>query len=128
MPPRMVRPEEPVRALDVLMADDTLRGSYLLQFAGNPGAPMLDEDIAARFLLWFAVEGRHKYQQIFFSPEYLAFLAAPAPPFVTRLAAQVHASRKQQPILSDDDIEAFHAWYYVVGVRELRPDAVSRGR
>ena len=120
MPPRMVRPEEPVRALDVLMADDTLRGSYLLQFAGNPGAPMLDEDIAARFLLWFAVEGRHKYQQIVFSPEYLAFLAAPAPPFVTRLAAQVHASRKQLPILSDDDIEAFHAWYYVVGVRELR--------
>ena len=102
------------------MADDTLRGSYLLRFAGNPGAPVLDEDIAARFLLWFAVEGRHQYQQIVFSPEYLAFLATPAPPFVTRLAAQVHACRRQPPILSDDDIEAFHAWYYVVGVRELR--------
>jgi glycosyltransferase involved in cell wall biosynthesis len=116
----MARPEAPVRALDVLMADDTLRGSYLLQVAGSPGAPALDEDIAARFLLWFAVEGRHKYQQIFFSPEYLAFLATPAPPFVTRLAAHVHAYRRQPPLSDADDIEAFHAWYYVVGVRELR--------
>lgn len=107
-------------ALDVLMADDTLRGSYLLRFAGNPGAPVLDENIAQRFLLWFAVEGRHQYHQVFFSPEYLAVLATPAPPFVTRLAAHVHASCSQPPILSDDDIEAFHAWYYVVGVRELR--------
>lgn len=107
-------------ALDVLMADDTLRGSYLLRFAGNPGAPVLDENIAQRFLLWFAVEGRHQYHQVFFSPEYLAFLATPAPPFVTRLAAQVHACRSQPPISSDDDVEAFHAWYYVAGVRELR--------
>lgn len=119
MPSQAARPEEPVRALDILMADDTLRGSYLVRFAGSPGAPALDEDIAQRFLLWFAVEGRHQYQQVFFSPEYLAFLAAPAPPFVTRLAAQVHASCSQ-PISSDADIEAFHAWYYVTGVRDLR--------
>lgn len=119
MPSRPARPEAPVRALDVLMADDTLKASYLLQFAGNTGAPALDEDIATRFLLWFAIEGRHKYQQVVFSPEYLAFLAAPAPPFVTRLAAQAHAYRRQPPIWSAEDIESFHAWYYVVAVREL---------
>lgn len=119
MPSRAARPEPPVRALDLLMADDTLKASYLLQVAGNIDAPALDEDIAARFLLWFAVEGRHKYQQVTISPEYLAFLAAPAPPFVTRLAAQVHAYRRQAPIRSAEDVEAFHAWYYVVGVREL---------
>lgn len=118
-PIRAARPESSACALDVLMADDTLKASYLLQVAGNTGAPALDEDIAARFLLWFAVEGRHKYQQVVFSPAYLAFLAAPAPPFVTRLAAQVHAYRRQAPIRSAEDIEAFHAWYYVVGVREL---------
>lgn len=120
VPSQALRPEEPVRALDVLMADDTLRGSYLVRFAGSPGAPVLDEEIAQRFLLWFAVEGRHQYQHVFFSPEYLAFLATPAPPFVTRLAAQAHACCSQPAILSDDDIEAFHAWYYVTGVRELR--------
>jgi glycosyltransferase involved in cell wall biosynthesis len=109
----------PVRALDILLADDTLRASYLLQVAGNTGAPALDEEIATRFLLWFAVDGRHKFQQIVFSPDYLAFLAAPAPPFATRLAAHVQACRRQPPLSSADDIEAFHAWYYVVGVREL---------
>lgn len=118
-PIRAARPEASVRALDVLMADDTLRTSYLLQVAGNAGAPALDEDIAARFLLWFAIEGRHKCQQVVFSPEYLAFLAAPTPPFVTRLAAQVHVYRRQAPIWNAEDVEAFHAWYYVVGVREL---------
>jgi glycosyltransferase involved in cell wall biosynthesis len=117
---RVQRHEERVRALDILMADDTLKGSYLLRFAGNPGAPALDDDVARRFLLWFAVEGRHQYQQVVLSPEYLAFLATPAPPFVTRLAAQIHACRGQPPISGDDDIEAFHAWYYVTGVHELR--------
>lgn len=119
VPSRTVRPEASVGALDILMADDTLRASYLLQVAGNTGAPALDEDIAARFLLWFAVEGRHKCQQVFFSPEYVAFLATPAPPFVTRLAAQVHAYRRQPPLWSAEDVEAFHAWYYVVAVRDL---------
>lgn len=121
VPSRGVRPDAPNRgALDILMADDTLKASYLLQVAGTIAAPTLDEEIATRFLLWFAVEGRHKFQQIAFSPDYLAFLAAPAPPFATRLAAHVQTWRRQPPISGADDIEAFHAWYYVVGAHELR--------
>lgn len=118
-------------AVDLLMADDTLRVAYLLKIAGNPGAPPLDEPGAAQFLLWFAVDGRHQYQQVVLSPEYIAFLATPQPPFPTRLAAYVHARRGgdvRRP--SDDELEAFLAWYYVVGAHELRltPLLVARER
>ena len=37
-------------AIEILLSDVTLRASYLLRFAGNPGAPPLDEEIARRFL------------------------------------------------------------------------------
>jgi len=119
-----------VRALDILMANDTLRASYLLKVGGNPSAPALDEDAAARFLLWFALEGRHQYQQVSFSPDFVAFLAAPQPPFVTRLAAYVHALRAEPRSTRDEDIEAFHAWYYVTGAHQLRltPLLVARER
>jgi glycosyltransferase involved in cell wall biosynthesis len=107
-----------------------LRTSYLLHVEGNPGAHTLDEDAAARFLLWFAVEGRHQYHHVVFSPEYVGFLAAPAPPFLTRLAAHVHAARGEPQDVTLDNVDAFHAWYYVVGVHELRlaPLVVARER
>ena len=119
-----------VRALDILMADDTLRASYLLKVGGNPSAPPLDEDGATRFLLWFALEGRHQYQQVSISPDFIAFLAAPQPPFTTRLAAYVHALRAEPRSLRDEDVEAFHAWYYVTGAHQLRltPLLVARER
>ncbi len=117
------------RAVDMVMADDTLRAAYLLQFAGNPGAPALDEPVAIRFLLWFAVEGRHRYQHVCLSPQHIAFLATPEPPFATRLAAFVH-DRHTGDARFHDDIEAFHAWYYQFGVHQLRltPLLVARER
>ena len=119
-----------VRALDILMANDTLRASYLLKVGGNPSAPALDEDTATRFLLWFALEGRHQYQQVSFPPDFVAFLATPQPPFSTRLAAYVHALRAEPRSMRDEDIEDFHAWYYVTGAHQLRltPLLVARER
>ena len=109
-----------VRALDILMADDTLRASYLLTSGGNPSPPPLDENGASQFLLWFALEGRHQYQQVTFSPAYIAFLAAPEPPFLTRLAAYVHRRRAEGGAPHDGSVDDFHAWYYVSGVQQLR--------
>ncbi|MCA1998230.1 MAG: glycosyltransferase [Hyphomicrobiales bacterium] len=105
--------------VDIIRADQTLMTVFALHHALKPLADNLDEDRAAKFLLWFAVEGRHRFQKTVFSPTYLTFLAAPAPPFVTRLAAYVALIRPEaQGLIGDPD--RFHAWYYLVAVPELR--------
>jgi glycosyltransferase involved in cell wall biosynthesis len=106
-------------ALDILKADETLRAAFLLRFASESGSAAFTDEKASKFLLWFALEGRHEHRQTRFSAEYIAFLARPQPPFSTRLAAYVLMRRKDVRHRLGEDPDRFHAWYYFTGVTEL---------
>ena len=110
-------------AVSIVLDDDTLRTVYLLNHARSSNPASLTEDKAARFLLWFAVEGRTRYQHLIFSPAYLAFLAAPVPPYVSRLAAFLLLIQPELQTRFGGDLDLFHAWYYTEGViaRGLTP-------
>lgn len=108
------------RAAAIIRADETLLACYMLRVASRPSSGGLaDREEAARFLLWFAVEGRKQHQQVVFSPEYLAFLADPAPPYATRLAAYVLLLRRDIRDRRGLDPDSFHAWWYLAGVDEM---------
>lgn len=103
-------------ATDILLADDTLRTVYLLAHARSSNPASLTDDKAAKFLLWFAVEGRRHHQHVVFSPAYLAFLAAPVPPYASRLAAYILLTQPNLRRRFSTNAELFHAWYYTEGV------------
>jgi glycosyltransferase involved in cell wall biosynthesis len=106
--------------LDIIMADETLRGAYLLRVAARPSWRGFDEESAAQFLLWFAFEGRHDHQQVRISLSYLAFLSEPVAPYATRLMAYLFLRSASVRDRLGRDPEAFHAWYYTTAVDEYR--------
>jgi glycosyltransferase involved in cell wall biosynthesis len=115
---RARREKTALSATDILLNDDTLRTVYWLTHARSSNPDSLTDERAAKFLLWFAVEGRHRYQNLVLSPAYLAFLAAPVPPYCSRLAAYILLT---QPVLRErfgTRSELFHAWYYTQGAIE----------
>jgi glycosyltransferase involved in cell wall biosynthesis len=107
------------QALDILRSDETLLFAFALRHAAGSGASAYTDENAARFLLWFALEGRESYHHARFGPQYVAFLAQPRPPFVSRLAAYVLMRRADIRQKFGKDPDAFHAWYYHDGVVEL---------
>lgn len=106
-------------AVDILRADETLSIAYLLSnpAAGDPAA--LTEEAAARFLLWFAIEGRRRFQHVMLSPSYLEFLATPVPPYPTRLAAFVLLGRPDIRKRFEGQLDRMLAWYRDEAVPEL---------
>jgi glycosyltransferase involved in cell wall biosynthesis len=119
--PAIAKPDIPARrtAAEILLADDTLRTAYLLNNPRSSDPAALTDDRAARFLLWFAVEGRKHYQHVVFSPAYLAFLATPVPPYGSRLAAYLLIDRPDLRKRFGDNPAQYHGWYYNEGVVEL---------
>ncbi len=112
--------EAPVRAADIIRADETLLAAYLLRFPSEGSGAALTDEKASQFLLWFALNGRRNYQQVCFSPDYLAFLAKPIPPYASRLAAYVMIARPDLQKAFGTDLDRYHAWYYGEGVRRYR--------
>lgn len=117
-------------AVEILRADETLSIAYLLSnpTAGDPAA--LTEEAAARFLLWFAVEGRRRFQHVMLSPSYLDFLATPVPPYPTRLAAYLLLGRPDIGKRFDGHLDRMLAWYHEEAVAEfgLAPLLPARAR
>lgn len=107
------------QALDILRSNETLLTAFLLRHATMNGAAALTDENAARFLLWFAFEGRKNHQQTCFDPAYIAFLSQPVPPITTRLAAYAMIRRADIRKKFGSNPDAFHAWYYLDGVAEL---------
>jgi glycosyltransferase involved in cell wall biosynthesis len=116
-------------AVDIVLSDDVLRMAYLLGHAQS-GLANLSEERAARFLLWFAVNGRDKYAHWIVSPDYYRFLCAPEPPYPSRLAAFIATGDPRIAARFGSDVEAFNAWYYTAGIALLRlgPFVSSRER
>ena len=106
-------------AIEILKADKALIAIFLLRNAGDGNGALTDEN-AARFLLWFALEGRSAYHHVTVSPDYIAFLSSPVPPFTTRLAAYVLMRRGDIRKKFGSDPDAFHAWYYLDGLQEMK--------
>jgi glycosyltransferase involved in cell wall biosynthesis len=106
-------------ALDILRAEATLSTAFLLRHAAVTGSAAFTEERAERFLLWFALEGRHEYTAVSISPDYLGFLAAPAPPYATRLAAHVAAAKPELRQRFRSNVDLFQAWYYGGGAASL---------
>lgn len=106
------------RAAEIILGDETLRTVYLLRNAARTDAAPISDDKAARFLLWFAVEGRHACRNVVISPDYLAFLDAPVPPCRSRLAAYLLISRPDLRARFGSNVEAFEAWYRDGGAQE----------
>lgn len=106
-------------ALDILRAEATLLTAFLLRHAALTGSAAFTEERAARFLLWFALEGRKEYTAASLSPAYLAFLAAPAPPYATQLAAHVAAAQPELRQRFRGNVDLFQAWYYGGGAASL---------
>jgi hypothetical protein len=77
------------QAISIVERDATLRTAFLLESIACPEEDPFTDDRASRFLLWFALEGRHHYRQASFSPAYLDFLSVPVSPYRSRLAAFV---------------------------------------
>ncbi len=107
-----------IRAVDIVLADPALKAIFLLHHAGHAGETALVEDRAARFLLWFAFEGRKSYHHVAISAQYLAFLSEPMPPYASRLAAYVLLQRADIRQSFGSDPDRYHAWYYCDGLRE----------
>lgn len=105
-------------AVEIILADPALKAIFLLRNAARGGEAALVESKAARFLLWFALDGRRTYQHVAISPACLAFLSAPLPPYVSRLAAYVLLQRSDVRESLGSDLDRFHAWYYADAVRE----------
>jgi glycosyltransferase involved in cell wall biosynthesis len=106
-------------ALAIVESDVTLRTAFLLEsLACRDENPFTDER-ASRFLLWFALKGRHRYRQACFSSAYLDFLATPIPPFRSRLAAFVPVAQEGIRERFAGDLDAFHDWYYREGAASL---------
>lgn len=103
----------------ILLGDQTLTTAYLLSHPGAGDSANLSDEQAARFLLWFAIEGRRRYQHVVFSPSYLAFLAEPVAPYPTRLSAYVLLSRPDLLKSFGNDIARMAAWYRHEGATEL---------
>ncbi len=124
--PRLIRHQRETRpgtplltpALDILRADGTLLTAFLLRH-GVTGSAAFTEERAERFLLWFALEGRGDYTASRFSPAYLAFLAAPAPPYASRLAAHVATALPELRQRFRGNPDLFQAWYYGGGAASL---------
>lgn len=106
-------------ALEILRADATLLTAFLLRHAAVTGSAAFTQERAERFLLWFALEGRTEFTAARFSPAYLAFLAAPAPPFASRLAAHVASARPELRQRFRNNADLFQAWYYGGGAASL---------
>ncbi len=106
-------------ALDILRADGTLLTAFLLRHAAIKGSASFTDELASRFLLWFAVEGRNEYAACRFSPDYLAFLATPVPPYASRLAAYVATSKPDLRRRFSNNVDLFHAWYFGGGAASL---------
>lgn len=100
-------------AIDILRSDRTLLTAFLLRHTPMRGAAAFnDPELVERFLLWFAVEGRIDHAEAVLSPAYLAFLAEPAPPYATRLAAHLLKMRPELHRRFGHNADLFHAWYY----------------
>jgi glycosyltransferase involved in cell wall biosynthesis len=100
----------PGRAETIIRAHQILLAAYLLGPGAKSGWSGFSEESCARFLLRFAFEWRHGRQQAVFSPDYLAFLDDPAPPFSSRLAAYVFLRDSEARHRFGRDIDAYEAW------------------
>ena len=60
-------------AVEIILADPALKAIFLLRNAARGGEAALVESKAARFLLWFALDGRRTYQHVAISPAFLGF-------------------------------------------------------
>jgi glycosyltransferase involved in cell wall biosynthesis len=108
------------RAERIIRSDETLLTAYMLRVAARPGWGGWSEESAALFLLWFALEGRNEHQQVRIGPDYLAFLADPAPPCVTRLCAYLLLRDAEARERHRQGAASLHAWYYCEGVDRHR--------
>lgn len=106
-------------AVAIVKADPTLTTAFLLESLSRPEDDPFSEERAARFLLWFILEGRHRYRQVHISPAYLDFLATPVPPYGSRLLAFVRTARADLRARFAADIDGLHAWYYGGGAADL---------
>lgn len=106
-------------AAEILRADETLSIAYLLTSPSSGDPAALSDETAARFLLWFAVEGRRRFQHVRLSPAYLDFLATPVPPYPTRLAAYLLLGRPDIRKRLDGNLDRMLAWYHNEAVAEL---------
>jgi glycosyltransferase involved in cell wall biosynthesis len=102
----------PGRAESIIRAHDALLAAYLLGPGAQAGWAGFSEESCARFLLRFAFEWRHGRQQAVFSPDYLAFLADPAPPFSSRLSAYVFLCDGAARRRFGRDIGAYEDWLH----------------
>jgi glycosyltransferase involved in cell wall biosynthesis len=109
----------PGRAEAILRGEPMLLAAYMLGPGASPDWPGMMEESAARFLLRFALEGRRGLEQAVFSPDYLAFLADPAPPFATRLAAYAFLRDRKHRDRFGRDVAVFEAWFAGEGAQEL---------
>jgi glycosyltransferase involved in cell wall biosynthesis len=109
----------PGRAEAILRGEPILLAAYMLGPGASPDWTVVTEESAARFLLRFALDGRRGLEQAVFSPAYLAFLADPAPPFATRLAAYAFLRDRSQRERFGRDTLAFEAWFAGDGAAEL---------
>ncbi|OYU48750.1 MAG: hypothetical protein CFE31_09930 [Rhizobiales bacterium PAR1] len=107
-------------AVGIIEANPTLLAAFLLRHPTLARKDLFTDARASRFLLWFAIEGRRRFQGVRFSPEYLAFLSGSVGPFPSRLAAYAAASRIEETRLAQMDIGAICSWYYRECVPELR--------
>ena len=107
------------QAISIVERDATLRTAFLLESIACHEEDPFTDDRASRFLLWFALEGRHRYRQASFSPAYLDFLSVPVTPYRSRLAAFVALARPEIRKRFDGDPDGFHEWYYRDGAAAL---------
>lgn len=115
-------------AVAILRSDPTLCSAFLLRHAAGRGTDAFTDEQASQFLLWFALEGRKRYHHAVVTPAYLAFLATPVPPFVSRLAAYVLMRRPDLRKRFGSDVDGFHAWYFHEGLTELGIGAFTTAR
>jgi len=106
-------------AVAILTGDETLRTAFLLRNPRGFALESLDEERAARFLLWFAAGGHQGFRHACFGPAYVAWLNEPAGPYPSRLAAWLVATRPDLRQRFGRDIAAFARWFETEGAAEL---------
>jgi glycosyltransferase involved in cell wall biosynthesis len=113
------------RAERIIRADETLLATYMLKVAAQPEWRGFTEENAARFLLWFALTGRHDHRGFRIGPEFRSFLTDPTPPFATRLTGYVYLKDGDARARFGRDHEAFDDWCRGEGAERHRLGPLS---
>jgi glycosyltransferase involved in cell wall biosynthesis len=103
-------------ALSIIQNSHELRSAYAI-WKSESSQPASEQGLAEYFLLWMAVVGRHHYHGIRIGVDYLNYITAPAPPFLTKIELFVAtAARKIVHKSSQHSINDLHLWYYSEGI------------